>query len=68
MKNNRSQLKKIEDLGAMLEEYLILDNRYTEHRCEKGHYFYFVWLKFLLFFTRLLLFFTFLTLNGTVVC
>lgn len=31
VKNNRSQLKKIEDLGALLEEYLILDNRYTEH-------------------------------------
>jgi len=27
----RSQLKKIEDLGALLEEHLILDNRYTEH-------------------------------------
>ena len=24
-------LKKIEDLGAVLEEHLILDNRYTEH-------------------------------------
>lgn len=32
VKNNRIQLKKIEDLGALLEEYLILDNRYTEHR------------------------------------
>ncbi|MFH4975655.1 hypothetical protein AB6A40_002364 [Gnathostoma spinigerum] len=31
VKNNRSQLKKIEDLGAVLEEKLILDNRYTEH-------------------------------------
>ncbi|VDM22258.1 unnamed protein product, partial [Wuchereria bancrofti] len=31
VKNNRIQLKKIEDLGALLEEYLILDNRYTEH-------------------------------------
>ncbi|KHN88357.1 Spectrin alpha chain [Toxocara canis] len=31
VKNNRAQLKKIEDLGALLEEYLILDNRYTEH-------------------------------------
>uniref|UniRef100_A0A0N5ANF9 Spectrin alpha chain n=1 Tax=Syphacia muris TaxID=451379 RepID=A0A0N5ANF9_9BILA len=31
VKNNRVQLKKIEDLGALLEEYLILDNRYTEH-------------------------------------
>lgn len=28
----RSDLKKIEDLGAILEEHLILDNRYTEHR------------------------------------
>jgi spectrin alpha len=27
----RAQLKKIEDLGALLEEHLILDNRYTEH-------------------------------------
>lgn len=27
----RSELKKIEDLGAILEEHLILDNRYTEH-------------------------------------
>ena len=24
-------LKNIEELGAMLEEHLILDNRYTEH-------------------------------------
>jgi hypothetical protein len=28
----RQDLKKIEDLGAILEEHLILDNRYTEHR------------------------------------
>ena len=28
----RSDLKKIEDLGAILEGHLILDNRYTEHR------------------------------------
>merc|ERR1719318_1541648 len=27
----RGELKKIEDLGAILEEHLILDNRYTEH-------------------------------------
>uniref|UniRef100_T1IUQ9 Spectrin alpha chain n=1 Tax=Strigamia maritima TaxID=126957 RepID=T1IUQ9_STRMM len=27
----RGDLKKIEDLGALLEEHLILDNRYTEH-------------------------------------
>lgn len=27
----RTELKKIEDLGAILEEHLILDNRYTEH-------------------------------------
>lgn len=27
----RTDLKRIEDLGAMLEEQLILDNRYTEH-------------------------------------
>ncbi|XP_076321230.1 spectrin alpha chain-like isoform X2 [Tachypleus tridentatus] len=27
----REDLKKIEDLGAQLEEHLILDNRYTEH-------------------------------------
>merc|ERR1711881_593992 len=29
--NNGSNLKKIEDLGEILEEHLILDNRYTEH-------------------------------------
>ncbi|XP_077987102.1 spectrin alpha chain, non-erythrocytic 1-like isoform X2 [Glandiceps talaboti] len=28
---HRSDLKKIEDLGAAMEEHLILDNRYTEH-------------------------------------
>lgn len=28
----RVDLKKIEDLGQILEEHLILDNRYTEHR------------------------------------
>jgi len=27
----RSDLKNIEDMGAILEEHLILDNRYTEH-------------------------------------
>src|SRR5699024_6427212 len=27
----RGDLKRIEDLGAVLEEHLILDNRYTEH-------------------------------------
>lgn len=27
----RGDLKKIEELGATLEEHLILDNRYTEH-------------------------------------
>ena len=27
----RAQLKRIEDLGAAMEERLILDNRYTEH-------------------------------------
>lgn len=27
----RGDLKKIEELGALLEEHLILDNRYTEH-------------------------------------
>lgn len=31
----RQDLKKIEDLGAILEEHLILDNRYTEHRYSK---------------------------------
>lgn len=31
VRSRRSDLKKIEDLGAKLEEYLILDNRYTEH-------------------------------------
>merc|ERR1711962_668875 len=29
--NRSSDLRKIEDLGAILEEKLILDNRYTEH-------------------------------------
>merc|ERR1712214_57234 len=29
--NRSSDLRKIEDLGAILEEELILDNRYTEH-------------------------------------
>ncbi|XP_019643312.1 PREDICTED: spectrin alpha chain, non-erythrocytic 1-like [Branchiostoma belcheri] len=28
---HRAQLKKVEDLGANMEERLILDNRYTEH-------------------------------------
>ena len=31
IRNNRAALKKIEDLGALLEDHLILDNRYTEH-------------------------------------
>lgn len=31
IKYQRDQLKKVEDLGALLEEHLILDNRYTEH-------------------------------------
>jgi len=31
VRSQRGQLKKIEDLGALLEEHLILDNRYTEH-------------------------------------
>uniref|UniRef100_A0A7E4VTH7 Spectrin alpha chain n=1 Tax=Panagrellus redivivus TaxID=6233 RepID=A0A7E4VTH7_PANRE len=31
VRQQRTQLKKIEDLGALLEERLILDNRYTEH-------------------------------------
>lgn len=31
MRARRQDLKKIEDLGAILEEHLILDNRYTEH-------------------------------------
>merc|ERR1711863_245116 len=29
--NRSSDLKKIEELGAILEGHLILDNRYTEH-------------------------------------
>ncbi|CAB4055755.1 SPTA [Lepeophtheirus salmonis] len=29
--SRNTDLKKIEDLGAILEEHLILDNRYTEH-------------------------------------
>lgn len=31
VRTHRAELKKIEDLGAILEEHLILDNRYTEH-------------------------------------
>uniref|UniRef100_A0A2A6CFM8 Spc-1 n=1 Tax=Pristionchus pacificus TaxID=54126 RepID=A0A2A6CFM8_PRIPA len=31
IRTNRAQLKKIEDIGAVLEKNLILDNRYTEH-------------------------------------
>lgn len=31
VRSRRSDLRKIEDLGATLEEHLILDNRYTEH-------------------------------------
>ncbi|XP_014681189.1 PREDICTED: spectrin alpha chain, non-erythrocytic 1-like [Priapulus caudatus] len=31
VRSQRTQLKQIEDLGALLEEHLILDNRYTEH-------------------------------------
>jgi len=31
VRNQKSQLKRIEDLSAALEERLILDNRYTEH-------------------------------------
>ncbi|XP_018608375.1 spectrin alpha chain, non-erythrocytic 1-like isoform X4 [Scleropages formosus] len=31
IRSMRSQLKKIEDLGAAMEEALILDNKYTEH-------------------------------------
>lgn len=31
VRSRRTDLKKIEDLGAILEEHLILDNRYTEH-------------------------------------
>lgn len=31
VRSKRSDLKKIEELGAVLEEHLILDNRYTEH-------------------------------------
>lgn len=31
VKAKRIDLKRIEDLGAKLEEHLILDNRYTEH-------------------------------------
>ena len=29
IRSQRSKLKKIEELGALLEEHLILDNRYT---------------------------------------
>lgn len=36
----RQDLKKIEDLGAILEEHLILDNRYTEHRYSNSMYDY----------------------------
>lgn len=31
IRGGKAKLKKIEDLGALLEEHLILDNRYTEH-------------------------------------
>ena len=31
MRSQKGQLKRIEDLGAAMEERLILDNRYTEH-------------------------------------
>lgn len=31
VRSQKGQLKKIEDLGAAMEERLILDNRYTEH-------------------------------------
>ncbi|KAH7638391.1 alpha spectrin [Dermatophagoides farinae] len=31
VRSKRGDLKKIEELGAVLEEHLILDNRYTEH-------------------------------------
>jgi len=31
IRQQRILLRKIEDLGALLEEHLILDNRYTEH-------------------------------------
>ncbi|XP_054270638.1 spectrin alpha chain-like isoform X2 [Macrosteles quadrilineatus] len=31
VRSRKTDLKKIEDLGAILEEHLILDNRYTEH-------------------------------------
>lgn len=31
VRTKRGDLKRIEDLGAVLEEHLILDNRYTEH-------------------------------------
>lgn len=31
VRNQKGQLKRIEDLGAAMEERLILDNRYTEH-------------------------------------
>ncbi|CAH1271225.1 SPTA1 [Branchiostoma lanceolatum] len=31
IRTHRTQLKKVEDLGANMEERLILDNRYTEH-------------------------------------
>ena len=32
VREHRQELKRIEDLGQTLEEHLILDNRYTEHR------------------------------------
>ena len=31
VRSQKGQLKRIEDLGAAMEERLILDNRYTEH-------------------------------------
>jgi hypothetical protein len=45
----RQDLKKIEDLGAILEEHLILDNRYTEHRYFKCFDFV-LWIDFILSF------------------
>lgn len=63
MKNNRAQLKKIEDLGALLEEYLILDNRYTEHRYFLLYLFY-LFLLFCEFFDRFFYYFLMYLLTG----
>lgn len=31
VRDRRGELRRLEELAAMLEEHLVLDNRYTEH-------------------------------------